>query len=155
MEIKVRERIRPPEMSEKERAYGPFADKVIEGTQYFKDLQDRCTYVAITGHLPSHLRTEYTKLLCLITEDAVFSSLDRLDGSCAVKPWPFKHLNIENHPMYLVARGFVGRGYRVRASRGPGTRRGFSKVFFHKDREGGVFTHQVTINIDGSVKQAW
>lgn len=143
------------EPTERQRAYGQFASKVIVGSPYYKDLQDRAAYVAITGQLPSHLRKEYTAVLRQVTEAAVLCSLDRRGGYCIVKPFPFRHLKISDHPMYLAARSYVERGYRITASRGFGTRRNYGRIFLSLENENGSIAHRLTIKLDGAVKQDW
>lgn len=156
MEIHVRQRRRPDEtLSDKQREYGPFASVMTERTRYFEEVRDRSTYVAITGQFPSHLRKEYTAVLRQITQPARNSSLDGLRGYCEVKFWPSKHLDIAHHPMYLAVKSHVDRGYRIQPSRGHGTRRGYGSIFMFRLSGRNDIAHQITIKIDGAVKQGW
>lgn len=119
-------------------------DRILDApdSKKYCDLRDRAAYVFVTGTLPSHLRTFFTRALVLIIR------MHR-SGSFKVDEFIVEHMALENHPMVIKVREYLACGWRIQVSKGPNSRKPFSKILVHR---GGK---QKTIQIDGSVKDGW
>ena len=120
----------------------------------YDDFRDRAAYVYVTGTFPTHLRSFFMSLLRKATRYAASpSSLDQRTGSLKITTEIAQKLDLDNHPMVMQTKAYIGHGFKIQSSRGMTERRPFSKVFMFRDRNFGV--EKVTIQADGSVKSGW
>jgi hypothetical protein len=151
-EVNVRRRIRPEAVSQtKETLYGGY-DEQVQG-KVRDDIRDRAAYVYITGSFPTHLRHNYNAVLRAIT--SIFRTpmaLDRQGGTIGVQPEAVTDLALEQHPMVKMVRRYILDGYVIQTARNVVSRRPYSKVFMYRRTDP---SDRITINVDGSVKQAW
>ena len=119
-------------------------------SKLFNDFRDRSAYAFVTGTYPSHLRPFFTQALSLVmTPCATPTALDGLSGVLKFDEHVAKRLGLENHPMVRKVRTQVADGYRIKISRGPNSRKPYTKVFVHKGN------NRLTVQIDGSVLDGW
>lgn len=119
-------------------------------SKLFNDFRDRAAYAFATGTYPSHLRPFFTQALSLVTTPSTApTALDGLSGVLKVDEDVSSRLGLGDHPMVRKVRAQVADGFRIRASRGPNSRRPFTKVFMHKG------ALRLTVQIDGSVLDGW
>jgi hypothetical protein len=116
----------------------------------FKDLRDRAAYMYITGTHPSHLRTFFTRALTLVSKmHSKPVSFDGLSGMLKLEDRIVQKLDLENHAMVRKVREFVADGYKIKVSRGPNSRKPYTKIFMFKGPT------QLTVQIDGSILDGW
>lgn len=140
------------DLSSDRSAPEPDIDAILTNptSKLFNDFRDRAAYVLVTGIFPTHLRSTFTQALSLVvTASATPTSLDGLSGVLGVNDDAASRLRLDEHPMVRKARALVAEGYRIRASRGPNSRRSFTKVFMHKGQS------RLTVQVDGSFLDGW
>jgi hypothetical protein len=81
--------------------------------------------------------------------------LDGRRGARLVKADAIQDLDLNSHDMVKVVRHKVGQRFMIEPSRGPGTRRGFGKVFMFKRRPNRMIYDKITVTLEGAVKQGW
>lgn len=119
-------------------------------SKLFNDFRDRAAYVLVTGIYPSHLRPFFTQALSMVTTPcATPTALDGPSGVLKLDEDVARRLGLADHPMVRKARAMIADGYRVKASRGPSSRRPFARVFMHKG------ALRLTVQVDGSVLDGW
>jgi hypothetical protein len=79
-------------------------------------------------------------------------ALDRQGGTIGVQPEAVTDLALEQHPMVKMVRRYILDGYVIQTARNVVSRRPYSKVFMYRRTDP---SDRITINVDGSVKQAW
>ncbi len=127
-------------------------ERILEDnrSKEYKDLRDRAAYMYITGTHPSHLRTFFTRALSMISRmHNAPSSFDGRSGSLKLDEDMVRRLGLDLHPMVEKVRDYIRDGWRIRVSRGPNSRKPYTKIFLTK----GNLQH--TVQIDGSVLDHW
>ena len=127
------------------------------GTKEFNDFRDRAAYVYITGAFPTHLRPFFTALLRQATTcSREPTGLDGRIGTMKIDPATVGRLDLESHPMVRKVREYLRQGYRVQLLRRNDitARRPFTKIYLFRE-DHGILMEQVTVQIDGSIKDNW
>lgn len=153
LDFPVRRRQRP---SPRVKIYGDYVAKMVPGSKYYQDMRDRAAYVYITGQFPSHLRREYTGALVHLSHTyRKPASLDGRIGEVKLSDEVAADLALEAHAMVQEVRNRMREGFLIQGSRGFATRNGFHSIFMFRPASRGEPLKQITIRLDGAVKQGW
>lgn len=153
-----------PSFAEKERLVQIYGTEIANamlndkrGNKFRNDLRDRSAYVYVTGQFPSHLRPAFTGVLRAITSHFRRPvALDGRSGHLKLDEKVVEDLDLNNHPMVVVVRDYISRGFKIQPSLGMNTRRGFGKVFMFKvapDTQ--LPVNRMTVMNNGAVASGW
>lgn len=138
------------------RLYGDFAPEMVRKDKLHRDISDRASYMYITGNYPSHLRGKATAILKQISRHYRRpTSFDSRHGRRLLSEDAVRDLRLNSHDMVRTVREKISKGYVIETSRGFGTRRGYSRIFMFKKHSDKMVCDQITVTLEGAIKQGW